>query len=136
MRTFAFAAIVSLTVVGAAVAAEINVVGVITKVEKKGDGDKVEYTVYYKPFPKKKGTKVEPIARKVAAGCVVAEGKRDPADPKKINKGEAIDKGLANEAFPTKDGDPGAVVSLTIDEDKGAIVQILVLFAAKKKGGK
>jgi len=134
MTKFACAAVLSLAMVGLATAADVNVSGVIIKVDKKGEGDNVEYTVLFKPFAKKKGEKVETVAKKVAAGCVVTRAKPTVGDPKKV---ESIDKGLANESFPTKEGDVGAVARITIDEEKGTITQILVLtFLPKKKDGK
>jgi hypothetical protein len=134
MRKFALTVVFSLAMVGLATAADVTVNGVIIKVDKKGEGAKVEYTVLFKPFPKKKGEKVEPVTRKVAAGCVVARVKPGADDPKKL---ETIDNGLGNDCFPTKEADQGAVARITIDQDKGTITQLLVLtYPAKKKDGK
>jgi hypothetical protein len=136
MRKFLCATVVTLAVAGVAAAAEVSVTAIIMRVEKKGEGDKVEYTVHYRTFPKKKGEKVDPVARPVARNCVIARGKVMGGDPaKKIEKGDAIENGLANELFPTKDSDKRPVVRITIDEDKGIITQILVLPLPGKKVG-
>jgi hypothetical protein len=135
MKKLVCAAVLTWTVVGWATASDVT--GLIIRVDKKGDGDKVEYVIVYKAFPKKKGEKVEPVARKAAWDCVVAKAKPNPDDPKKVDKGEPLELGLANEAFPAKDGDRYAVARLTIDDDKGTITKILVLMVpGKKKDGK
>src|SRR5262249_25305350 len=133
MKLFACAAVFTLSLVGLAMAADMTVTATITRVEKKGDGERAEYTVHYKMFPKKKGDKVEPVARGVAKNCVVARGKVNVSDPKKVDPAEAIEHGLANPLFPTKEGDKQALVRLTFDDDKG-ITQILVLPIPAKKG--
>jgi hypothetical protein len=132
MRNFACALVLTLTMVGLTTAAEITVTGVIIKVEKKGEGDKLEYSVCYKTFPKKKGDKVEPVTKPVAKSCVVVRAKPSADDPKKMEK-ETLENGLANVALPTRDGDRGAVARITFDQDKGAITHILVLTLPEKK---
>src|SRR5262245_38417927 len=134
MKKFACAAVLTLALVGAAVAADVTVTATITRVDKKGEGDKVEYTIHYKTFPKKKGEKVEPVTRAVAKNCVVARGKLSAADPKKVDQGESIENGLANPLFPTKEGDKQTLVRMTFDDDKGTITHILVLPIPGKKG--
>jgi hypothetical protein len=147
MKKFAFAAVVTVACVGFVMADEFN--GSIQKVDAKAGTVTYVKGGFGGGFGKKGGKKdegdkaPEPVTAKLAKGAKIAKGAFKKSDEGfKMEVGEALAKGLEDEAF-TKAGDKGVFAQITTadadkgDVKKGEITQILVFggFGGKKKGG-
>jgi hypothetical protein len=101
-------------------------------ITKAGDGK-----VTYQKFKKgKKGAKGEadgdPVTMTVAKDAKIVKGKFD-MEAKKMVPGDAIEGGLTAELFTKATTDAPVMVTITTDDDKKTVTQIMVGGKGKKK---
>jgi hypothetical protein len=101
----------------------------ITKVE----GSKITYQKYKKGAKGAKGEKDgDAVTIEVSKDAKIMKGMYDK-DAKKMVAGDAIEGGLKHEMFSKASEEKGVMATITTDDDKKTVTQILVGGKGKKK---